>query len=66
MVMAASVDRRPLSLLESAESCRVSLERLKKHANDSKAKHTHGTKKRQLLDKVDSDVCPFTVRYVEG
>ena len=63
--MAASMDRRPLSLLESAESCRAALEKLKKHAIDSKAKHTHSTKKRLLLAKVDSAVCPFTVRYVE-
>ena len=60
------MDRRPLSLLESAESCRASLEELKKHASDSKAKHTHSTKKRQLLEKVNSEVCPFTVRYVDG
>ena len=53
------MDRRPLSLLESAESCKASLEKLKKHASDSKAKHTHSTKKRQLLEKVNSDVCPF-------
>ena len=64
--MAASGDRRPLSLLECAESCVLSLEQLKKHASDSKAKHTHSIKKRQLLDKVDSHVCPFAVQYVEG
>ena len=64
MAMAPSMDRT--SLLESAESCRASLEKLKKHASDSKAKHTYSPKKSQLLDKVDSDVCPFTVRYVEG
>ena len=65
MAMAASMDRRPLSLLESAESCGASLEKLKKHSNDSKAKYAHGTK-RQMLDKVDSDVCPFIVQYVES
>ena len=59
------MDRRPLSLLESAESCRASLEKLKKHASDSKAKHTHSTKKRQLIEKVNLEVCLFTVRYVE-
>ena len=54
------------SLIEAAERCRGSLEKLKKHANDSKARYSHGTKKRQMLDKVDSDVCPFTVQYIEG
>ena len=49
------------SLIEAAERCGASLEKLKKHAYDSKAKYTRGTK-RKMLDKVDLDVCPFTVQ----
>ena len=54
------------SLIEAAERCRASLEKLKKYADDSKARYSQDTKKRQMLYKVDSDVCPFTVQCVEG
>ena len=51
--MATTLEPRqqPIRLIESAKKCEQSLKRLKKHANDSKAKHSSAEKK-LLLDDV--------------